>query len=196
MVRKLLSAFLLLVLSSCTAKPTPIPTPSAGQIVVEEQAVFAALLRRMYPASNYVIMDTTATDITGIENTSQTLNFVLQNMSAVVPQMVDDFRVRNETASLLRDDMDLGAPYVLMSLADRQALFGINQDGWALFYDRFADAPGIITFSRVGFNEAFDQALCYMGIQSHWKSGAGYYFLLKKVEGNWVVDQQVMIWIS
>ena len=83
-----------------------------------------------------------------------------------------------------------------MSLADRQALFSINQDGWTLFYNRYPDAPGIITFSRVGFNEAIDQALCYVGFQSQLLSGAGYYFLLKKVNGNWVVDQQVMTWVS
>jgi len=195
MSRKLLSIFLLLALASCTAKPTPIPTPSAGQIETEEQAVYAALLAR-YPASGYVIMDTTATDITGIENTSQTLDFVLQNMQAVAPETVDSFRVRNETASLLRNDMQLSVPYVLMSLADRQALFSINQDGWTLFYNRYPDAPGIITFSRVGFNQALDQALCYVGFQSQLLSGAGYYFLLKKVNGNWVVDQQVMTWVS
>ena len=195
MSRKLLSIFLLLALASCTAKPTPIPTPSAVQIETEEQAVYAALLAR-YPASGYVIMDTTATDITGIENTSQTLDFVLQNMQAVAPETVDSFRVRNETASLLRNDMQLSVPYVLMSLADRQALFSINQDGWTLFYNRYPDAPGIITFSRVGFNEAIDQALCYVGFQSQLLSGAGYYFLLKKVNGNWVVDQQVMTWVS
>ena len=195
MSRKLLSIFLLLALASCTAKPTPIPTPSAGQIETEEQAVYAALLAR-YPASGYVIMDTTATDITGIENTSQTLDFVLQNLPTVAPETVDSFRVRNETASLLRNDMQLSVPYVLMSLADRQALFSINQDGWTLFYNRYPDAPGIITFSRVGFNEAIDQALCYVGFQSQLLSGAGYYFLLKKVNGNWVVDQQVMTWVS
>jgi hypothetical protein len=31
---------------------------------------------------------------------------------------------------------------------------------------------------------------------SHWLAGAGYFVLLNKVNGAWVVDQQVMSWIS
>ena len=50
--------------------------------------------------------------------------------------------------------------------------------------------------SQVGFNETLDQALVYVGTMSHWLAGAGYYVLLNKVNGAWIVDQQVMTWIS
>jgi hypothetical protein len=76
------------------------------------------------------------------------------------------------------------------------SIFGQNQDGWQLFYEQYPDAPGITTLSRVGFNYAFDQALVYVGTLSHYLAGAGYYVLLKKVNGSWIVDQQVMSWIS
>jgi len=38
--------------------------------------------------------------------------------------------------------------------------------------------------------------LVYVGTLSHWLAGAGYIVLLKKVNGAWIVDQQVMTWIS
>jgi hypothetical protein len=75
-------------------------------------------------------------------------------------------------------------------------LFNQNQDGWQLFYEQYPGTPGITTISQVGFNVNFDQALVYVGTMSHWLAGAGYFMLLNKVNGAWIVDQQVMSWIS
>jgi hypothetical protein len=86
--------------------------------------------------------------------------------------------------------------YVLLSQDEKNAMFGINQDGWQVFYAKYPDAPGILTFSRVGFDTALDQALVYVGDQSHFLAGAGHYVLLKKVNSAWTIDQKVMTWIS
>jgi hypothetical protein len=75
-------------------------------------------------------------------------------------------------------------------------IFNVNQNGWEMFYSRHPDTPGITSVSRVGFNAAMDQALVYIGTESHWLAGAGYYVLMKKVDGVWGIDQQVMTWIS
>ena len=141
-------------------------------------------------------MATTATGVTGVEDTVQTLDYVLQNMHDVDPETKDSFRGRNDTAYPIRPDMDLGGPYTLLSQAGRNKIFGQNQSGWEIFYNRYPQAPGITTLSRVGFNSTFDQALVYIGTQSNWLAGAGYYVLLKKINGIWNIDQQVMTWIS
>jgi hypothetical protein len=92
--------------------------------------------------------------------------------------------------------MELGQVYVLLTEENMRQIFNINQNGWDVFYADYPGAPGITTLSRVGFNDAMDQALVYVGTQSHWLAGAGYIVLLVKVEGVWVIDQQVMTWIS
>jgi hypothetical protein len=196
MFRKFLLLSFLLLSAACTVRPTPVPTPSASQVDLEEQAVYAFLLPEMYKNRGYVIMATTATDVTGVDNTSQTLDYVLQNMHAVLPETVDSFRARNDTSYPIRKDMDLGSPYTLLSQAGRNRIFGQNQSGWEIFYNRYPQAPGITTLSRVGFNAALDQALVYIGTQSNWLAGAGYYVLLKKGPGGWSIDQQVMTWVS
>jgi hypothetical protein len=196
MVKKLFLISLALCAAACTVKPTATPTPSADQIDVEEQAVYAFLLPKMYRNSKYVIMATTATNATGVDNTAQTLDYVLQNMHGVETKTVDSFRMRNDTAYPIRPDMTLGGPYTLLSQAGRNQIFGQNQSGWEIFYNRYPQAPGITTLSRVGFNSAFDQALVYIGTQSNWLAGAGYYILLEKGGGVWSIDQQVMTWIS
>jgi hypothetical protein len=196
MLKKLLFLFLVICAAGCTAKPIPTPTPAADQVDVEEQSVYAFLLPKMYMNKGYVIMATTATGAAGVDNTAQTLDYVLQNMHDVARETVDSFRARNDTAYPIRPDMDLGSPYTLLSQAERSRIFGKNQSGWEIFYNLYPQAPGITTFSRVGFNDPFDQALVYIGTQSNWLAGAGYYILLKKDAEGWSIDQQVMTWIS
>jgi hypothetical protein len=196
MQRKLLFLLLALCMAACTTRPTPSPTPAADQVNVEEQAVYAFLLPEMYENKGYVIMATTATDPTGVDNTSQTLDYVLQNMHDVDSETAESFRARNDTAYPIRPDMELGSPYTLITQAERSRIFGQNQSGWEIFYNRHPQAPGITTLSRVGFNKAYNQALVYIGTQSNWLAGAGHFILLKKGPEGWSIDQQVMTWVS
>ena len=196
MYKKIIYSLLSIILAACTVKPAQVPTASAPQMDAEEQSVYAVVLQKLYTASNYVIMGTTATGLLGNQDMSSTLDHVLLNMHNYATETADSFRARNDAAYPLRLDMEIGASYVLLTQNDKTQLFNQNQDGWQLFYEKYPDAPGITALSRVGFNHALDQALVYAGTQSQWLAGAGYYLLLKKVNGVWIVDQQVMTWIS
>ncbi len=198
MPRKLpLFALLVLLLAGCGPRPTSSPpTPSAEQLQLEEQAVYAAVLNDTLNASMVVLMDATATDPGGVENTASTVEYASQNLRDLDKTTIEDFKVRNDKAYPLPPDMDLGIEYILLTQAQRNEMFGPNQSGWETFYNNYPDAPGITDLSRVGFNAAFDQALVYVGTQSQYLAGAGYYYLLKKIDGTWTVDQKVMTWIS
>ncbi|MGD0751200.1 MAG: hypothetical protein ABSA23_07300 [Anaerolineales bacterium] len=197
MFKKSFLLFLFICAAACSpAGPTLIPTPATDQIIGEEQDVYAFLLAKLYQHKSYVIMADTATNSTGVDNTAQTLDYVLQNMHGMASGTLDSFRARNTTAQVLRPDMQLGGPYTLLSQTAKNQIFSQNQSGWDIFYNRYPQAPGITTFSRVGFNASLDQALVYMGTQSNWLVGTGNYFLLKKVNGTWSIDQQVLIWVS
>ena len=196
MFRKILFFLLAVVIAACSGTSTPTSTPSARQTDIDEQAVYAALLQNLYSAASYVIMDTTATGPLGVDETASILDRVMQDLRAVDPATADSFRERNDAAYPVRPDLELGSLYVLLSQFEMSQIFGQNRDGWQLFYEQYPDAPGITTLSRVGFNKLHDQALVYVGTLSHWLAGAGYIVLLKKVNGAWIVDQQVMTWIS
>jgi hypothetical protein len=196
MLKKLFLAALLFLLAACTARPTAAPTPIANTIDNQEEAVYAALLPKLYSASSFVIMDTTATDVLGVDNTAQVLDHALQNMYDVAPATVDSFRSRNDKAYPVRADMQIGVDYVLLTWPQRNQIFGQNTSGWEEFYNNYPQTPGITTLSRVGFNTTFDQALVYVGTQSNWLAGAGYYVLLKKVNGTWTIDQKVLTWTA
>ena len=73
MVKKLIPLSFILVRRP--AQPNglhPLPTPSTGQIDMEQQAVYAFLLSICTNIEATSIMDTTATGVTGVENTTQT----------------------------------------------------------------------------------------------------------------------------
>ncbi len=192
----LTAAVLSLGLTACGGTAQAVPTPTDPQMDAEEQSVYAALIKSMFPAELLVIKDTTSTDPGGVENTDQTLQHVLANMHGVGSQTVQTYKNRNAAAMPVRADMDLGFPYVLLSQDAMNQLFNLNQDGWQAFYEKYPQARGILTFSRVGFDTAMDQALVYVGNQGNWLAGSGVYVLLKKVNGIWTIDQKVMSWIS
>jgi hypothetical protein len=183
MFKKFLFLFLAVLLTACTdGTPVPVSTPSTEQLNVEEQAVYVALFQMLYSTQTYVIMDTTATSPVGVGDMASTLDRIVQDMRGLDPRTADNFR--------------FGSGYVLLSQSEMSQMFSPNRDGWQVFYEQYPDAPGITTLSRAGFNNTFDQALVYIGTMSHYLAGAGYYVLLNKVNGAWMIDQQVMTWIS
>lgn len=193
-----LSLLLLSIVSAgCAPASTALPTPTAPDIEAEEEAVYAALFDEMYgePQMLVLIAETETTPMS-VENTDSTLEYVLSQMGGLSEETVAGFRSRNEAAYPLRPDMDLGLPYVLLTRDDVDEIFDVNTSGWDVFYTRYPNSPGLTSVSRVGFNADFTQALVYIGTQSHWLSGAGYYVLLAKTGGRWQVEQQVMTWIS
>jgi hypothetical protein len=196
-MKKIFLLLLAFVLVSCSSgKPTSLATPSAADMDTEEVAVYAALLQSMYPDLRLVLTEKTATDPGGVENTASVLEHALTQLKDVDPQTAASFQVRNETQVSLKPNMNIGLEYVLLTEDNRRQIFNVNQNGWDIFYADYPGAPGITTLSRVGFNNAMDEALVYIGTESHWLAGAGYIVLLKKVNGAWTVDQQVMTWIS
>ncbi len=197
MLKKLILAFLVLLLAACGPKPTPAsPTPSADQIKLEEQAVYAALLKDMFNAPMVVLMEKTATDPGGVENTASTVDAAAKNLPGLDKATIENFKTRNSQSYSLPEDMNLGVKVILLTQTEMNQFFGPNQDGWEAFYQNYPDAPGITSLSRVGFNAAYDQALVYIGTQSHYLAGAGYYVLMVKTNGTWAVSIKAMTWIS
>lgn len=185
-------SLLILLLASCTPESTLTPTPTQVDLAAEEEAVYAALFEGMYGEPRMlVLMFETSAGMGGIEGWEAP-----PALSALDPETVDDFRLRNDAAYPLPLKMELGLPYVLLTPEEMNQIFDVNTSGWDVFYTRYPNSPGISTVSRVGFNTQFTQALVYIGTMSHWLAGAGYYVLLEKSSGTWEILQQSMAWIS
>jgi hypothetical protein len=108
-------------------------------------------------------------------------------------QVLDDYLAKNQTQESLKVS-NLGLNYVLVKDSD------LPDDKfdrfWTKFYKKFPDSSGIIFFSKVGFNRRHDQAFVYAGRTCGSLCGSGEYVLLKKLNGNWVIQREHGLWAS
>jgi hypothetical protein len=142
-----------------------------------------------------IVIDDETSLAAGGPTLSETLEFVQKELSGLTDEVVRDFTARNQQAYPLEPLLTLGVEHVLLSQQESDTIFK-NQDAWDIFYRKFPNSQGRMSLSRVGFNSKRDIALVYVGNQSHWLAGAGYYVLLEKVDGQWVVKDETMTWIS
>ncbi len=183
--------------AGCVPDSPALPTPTAPDLETEAEAVYAALFDEIYGEPQMLVLNAlTETSPVGVTMSEETLSYVSSQMMTLSEETLTNFRSRNDATYPLRPDMNLGLPYVLLTRDELNEIFDVNTSGWDVFYSRYPNSPGLTSVSRVGFNADFTQALVYIGTQSHWLAGAGYYVLLEKTGGKWHIVQQVMTWIS
>lgn len=87
----------------------------------------------------------------------------------------------------------------LLSEEEKAKIFtrGSGGDGWwPDFYERYPNAQGILTLSRVGVNSEGTQALLYYGSSRAGLSGMGEMIILEKHNDRWIITERVMVWQS
>jgi hypothetical protein len=113
------------------------------------------------------------------------------------PSLIDDFNRKNNRAYKIDNRFSGSNPQVVYMVPTEELseIFG-EKDGWRTFYRRYPKVGGILTLSRVGFNNEKTAALLYAGTQSDWLAGAGYLIMFEKQSDKWVVTKRVSVWIS
>jgi hypothetical protein len=164
--------------------------------LAEEYQVYSALIRTLYNNELIVIEDTTAELDSGLFLPSDAVRSIKNHHPELGDKIWSDFETKNQTPSLLERRFTLGVEYVLISKQEITSIFSENAGGWDDFYAKYPGSQGILTLSRVGFNEARDTAVLYAGNQSHWVAGEGNIVVMKKTAGRWTVLGETMIWIS
>ena len=113
--------------------------------------------------------------------------------------LFDEFVRKNEKPCQLPEKFRFGFDVDISTITPEQQkeLFKEDlQQGWKSFYRKYPNSPGIITLSRVAFNEAQDTALVYVGIWCGRTCGFGTYYLLRKENNQWKQVKQYDAWIS
>jgi len=187
--------FMLLILVLCSCGPglsraTVTPSPN---IEAEEYAVYSALIRQNpigYNLGSYfAIRENTRADLDMFERT-------LENVHKPPSSLVDSYRSRNAASYTLDPNLDIEQDYVLMPQEVFDEILGRRGSRWTDFEAKYPGASGFILFSRVGFNADGDQALADMGYRCGELCGAGGLYLLVKEDGNWKVQDTLMLWQS
>jgi hypothetical protein len=120
----------------------------------------------------------------------------LSPLAGLEDATMDDFQTRNAEPLVLGDFFRL--PRVLVNFISAAQLGQLLQrgDGWKAFYRRYPGAGGLVTVSRVGFNEARTAALVYVGVQTHGLGGWGVLSLFWKDKGVWRKQGEQRLWLS
>jgi hypothetical protein len=184
---------LTLLLCSCgPGLPQATVTPSPN-IEAEEYAVYSALIRQNpigYDlGSFFVVRENTRADLDMFERT-------VENVRKLPSSLVDSYRSRNTASYTLHPNLDIEQEYVLMPQEVFDEILGRRGSRWTDFEAKYPGASGFILFSRVGFNADGDQALADMGYRCGDLCGAGGLYLLVKEDGNWKVQETLMVWQS
>jgi hypothetical protein len=120
-----------------------------------------------------------------------------QMMSKSMPeaevQTLDNYLLMNKTGQKLKV-WNLGVNSVIVTNSDLpDSKF---ENFWDRFYRKYPNSPGLMFFSKVGFNDRHEQAFLYMGRSCGGLCGVGKYVLLNKVNGEWVVSNEQELWVS
>lgn len=108
--------------------------------------------------------------------------------------LIRDFNARNKElpGKILQEKLAAclpqGQELHIVSRKELQALYAENSGGGKKFHEKYPAAKGVITLSRVGFDEKQGRAVVFVCRQSRNLMGAGYNVFLKKSPGgNWTV---------
>jgi hypothetical protein len=183
----------LLVLNfiACSFLTPATPTPSAADIEKEEQSVYSFFVSGNGTA---LILQDTSTSISG-DDPQKTVDFIKSGLKSVSKETLDNYLERNAAPSRLSLNMNLGMDYILLSEDELASI--TSQPNWGeVLSNKYPGSHGYTMFSRVGFNNSLDQAVIYVGNMAGPLMGSGYYYLMEKKNGEWVIKEQIMVWIS
>ena len=165
----------------------------------DEYAVFTALLREKgydKQGTQLVLEDTARwDDLSGADEA-----YIERLIGpSLLKETLADFAIKNESSAALTDKFQLKAAVILVSKDDVKAIFRPYvplDEAWKVFHAKYPKASSIVNLSRVGFNKEKTQALVYYSYVCGGLCGQGQYLLLTKKDDKWVIEKEVMAWIS
>src|SRR5690349_18973908 len=161
------------------------PAPSQADIEKEEHVVYSFFVSG--GKGTTVILENTSIGISN-GDPQQMAKYIKSDFGNISVDTLNSFKERNAQYRALSSDMQLGVEYVLLNQAELSKI--TSQPNWhEVLAEKYPGSNGYIIFSRVGFNKSLTQAVLYVGEVAGPLMGAGYYYLLEKQNGKWVIKE-------
>ncbi len=192
LLKKAPIVFFALTFLACSLLTPAAPMPNAAEIEKEEQAVYATFFKQS--TGTVVILQNTSINMSN-DNPQQTMDYIKSGLKGISNETINSYLARNRQPGQLSPNMHLGVDYVLLSEEELAKIS--SQSNWGdVLNEKYPNSHGYSMFSRVGFNNSLDQAVICMGQVAGPMMGSGYYYLMVKQNGQWIMKEQVMVWIS
>ncbi len=177
---------------------------------LEEYAVYSALLNEMFvkDGAKFLVISDYAMFQDKFGEQELSLNEKLQRKEKYYPSVAEDtfidFDAKSTQSSKLKSNFNLSVKYVLINedeltkniLANEEEKEKDKKEGKYFLYDKYPDAGGLISFSKVGFNKEKNQAFVEVELTFCGLCGSGDYVLLQKEQGIWKVKEIFNRWVS
>jgi len=188
--RTALCVTLFVMLFACSANS--VPSPTNAEVEREERAVYLFFVGN--GPGPVLILEQTSASVSDYEP-GELQKLVKSNFEDVSKETLESFVSRNSNLSKLTSNMNLGLEYHLLSVDELAEIS--SQPNWnQILQKRYPNSSGYYIFSQVGFNNALDQAVIYVGHVAGPMMGYGSYYLMEKVNGEWRMIQEAPAWIS
>jgi hypothetical protein len=126
---------------------------------------------------------------------AKTKGFLHKENPSLQAATLNSFRNVNTHPALFLTSFQLPIAYQLIDRKDFDAIFK-NGGWWPDYYRKFPSSQGFLNLSRVGFSNDGKQALFYASNKCGGKCGTGTYVVMEKMDSNWKVAKEILIWIS
>lgn len=192
------SAYMILIaLSGCASPLSLMPGTPSSPPEDEDYSVYSAVIESLFieeGVEQFVIHDHTSWDVFKRVPPSEHIQSLGEGWPSLRSETRMDYQRKNQGVYLLENRFNLPKPSRLITETDLKVIFH-SSVGWYEFFEKFPNAQGILTLSRVGFSPDRQQAMVYVGNEKGWIYGLGRYVLLSKNPGpRWRVVSALTAW--
>jgi hypothetical protein len=177
-------------------------TKAKCQLTAEDYSVYAALVEGLGgpedPEESWNGKQVFVADLTGADRDPQShwggWGFRSQSKAAPSHATVLDFQRNAQSSCPLNSELANTKSYRIITKEELEKAF--KGAGWEQFYKQYPEAGGYWIFSRPGYNSSRTEALLDV---SHWCGGlcgTGHLYFLVKQNGQWKVQNRLILWIS
>lgn len=163
-----------------------------SQITEEDYAVYSVILvSEQYNSELIVVSDSTSHGLIADPTNISNKNYQLSE------DIINDYRSKNENDLKLKDNFSVQNKVLFLSEKEESQFFRkVQENGWVKFHKKYPKAKGIVSFSRIGFNQENTQALVSVSFGCGFLCGEGNFILLQKENGKWTIQNKIGLWVS
>jgi len=185
--------------SACSPRPgsnsTQIPVTTKPPASEEDiYTVYSAILLGRYKNRFILVADRTRTGML-----SET--FAGETIAGMAEETINDYNEKNRTEAPVRNALSTELRYALLNDQEREGIHTVL--GWRELKKKYPEiripgstTGGLISFSQVGFNSDGTQALVHVSDACQGLCASGYFYFLKKQNGDWVIDASQLTFAS
>lgn len=168
---------------------------SDDNVSQEEFTIYDLVINSSYSRNStqlLVIQEETALGNIKDHSLAEQLKYVGDKLPQIEQSVLREFSGKNSKSYKLSDNFNLKVKHILAGSNVLDPMLQLPSF-WREFYNKFPDAQGMLSLSRVAFNSEVNQALVYVATASGPDTGGSYYVFLTKKSDEWTILYNVKV---